>query len=298
MTDVATPVPGSRALVLGGGGVAGIAWEVGVLSALQDAGVDLDAADLVVGTSAGSVVGAFVRSGAVQQAYDQQHTPAPTTYEEPAAIDAEAVQQRIGAALEGATSEQDARARLGLAAQQVTGGQSDDERTATFSETLPSTEWPAKPLAVTAVDATDGTFRLLTSADGVPLPRAVAASCSVPFVWSPVGIEGRPYVDGGMRSGTNADAAAGHERVLVIACGPEGPSPLGPWLDVAVESLRAGGSSVEVIVADSTAQQAFGTNSLSLATQAPSAEAGRAQGSAVAEQVAAFWSEVVDSVVA
>lgn len=298
MTDFATPVPGTRALVLGGGGVAGIAWEVGVLSALQDAGVDLDAADLVVGTSAGSVVGAFVRNGAVQQAYDQQHTPAPTTYEEPAAIDAEAVQQRIGEALEGATSEQDARARLGLAAQQVTGGQSDDERTATFSETLPSTEWPAKPLAVTAVDATDGTFRLLTSADGVPLPRAVAASCSVPFVWSPVGIEGRPYVDGGMRSGTNADAAAGHERVLVIACGPEGPSPLGPWLDVAVESLRAGGSSVEVIVADSTAQQAFGTNSLSLATQAPSAEAGRAQGSAVAEQVAAFWSEVVDSVVA
>ncbi|WP_240347262.1 patatin-like phospholipase family protein [Curtobacterium sp. 24E2] len=131
-----------------------------------------------------------------------------------------------------------------------------------------------------------------------PAPRAVAASCSVPFVWSPVGIEGRPYVDGGVRSGTNADAAAGHERVLVIACGPEGPSPVGPWLDVAVESLRAGGSSVEVVVADSTAQEAFGTNSLSLATQAPSAEAGRAQGTAVAEQIAAFWADDLVSVVA
>ncbi len=291
MTDVTTPVPGSRALVLGGGGVAGIAWEVGVLSALQDAGVDLDAADLVVGTSAGSVVGAFVRNGAVQQSFDQQHTPAPTTYVEPAPIDVEAVQQHIGAALQGATGEQDARARLGRAAQQVVGGQSDDERTATFGETLPSTEWPAKALAVTAVDATDGTFRLLTVADGVPLPRAVAASCSVPFVWTPVTIDGRPYVDGGVRSGTNADAAAGHERVLVIACGPEGPSPCGPWLDVAVEALRAGGSSVEVVVADSASQQAFGTNSLSLATQAPSAEAGRAQGAAVAEQIAAFWAE-------
>ena len=226
MTDVSTPVPGSRALVLGGGGVAGIAWEVGVLVALQEAGVDLDAADLVVGTSAGSVVGAFVRNGAVQQAYDQQHTPAPTTYEEPAPIDVEAVQQHIGAALQGATGDQDARARLGQAAQQVVGGQSDDERTATFGETLPSTEWPEKPLAVTAVDATDGTFRLLTAADGVPLPRAVAASCSVPFVWTPVAVDGRPYVDGGVRSGTNADAAVGYERVLVIACGPEGPSPL------------------------------------------------------------------------
>ncbi|MCS6560339.1 patatin-like phospholipase family protein [Curtobacterium flaccumfaciens] len=296
MTDVSTPVPGSRALVLGGGGVAGIAWEVGVLVALQEAGVDLDAADLVVGTSAGSVVGAFVRNGAVQQAYDQQHTPAPTTYQEPAPIDVEAVQQHIGAALQGATGEQDARARLGQAAQQVVGGQSDDERTVTFGETLPSTEWPEKPLAVTAVDATDGTFRLLTAADGVPLPRAVAASCSVPFVWTPVTIDGRPHVDGGVRSGTNADAAAGYERVLVIACGPEGPSPCGPWLDVAVEALRAGGSSVEVVVADSASQQAFGTNSLSLATQAPSAEAGHAQGTAVAEQVAAFWAEDLASV--
>ena len=289
MTDVSTPVPGSRALVLGGGGVAGIAWEVGVLVALQEAGVDLDAADLVVGTSAGSVVGAFVRNGAVQQAYDQQHTPAPTTYQEPAPIDVEAVQQHIGAALQGATGEQDARARLGQAAQQVVGGQSDDERTATFGETLPSTEWPEKPLAVTAVDATDGTFRVLTAADGIPLARAVASSCSVPLVWSPVTLEGRPYIDGGLRSATNADIAAGYERVLVIACGPEGPSPLGPWLDVAVEGLRAAGSSVEVVVADSTAQQAFGTNSLSLSTQAPSAEAGHAQGTALAEGIAAFW---------
>lgn len=289
MTDVTTPAPGTRALVLGGGGVAGIAWELGVLSALQDAGVDLDAADLVVGSSAGSVVGTFVRAGAVQQAYDQQHAAVPTTYEEPVPIDADDFQQRIGAVLDGATSDQDARARLGRLAQRTTTGQTDAQRAATFAETLPSTEWPPKPLAVTAIDATDGTFRVLTAADGVPLARAVAASCSVPLVWSPVTIEGRPYVDGGMRSATNADVAAGYERVLVIACGPEGPSPLGPWLDVAVEGLRAAGSSVEVVIADSTSQQAFGTNSLSLSTQAPAADAGRTQGTAVAEGIAAFW---------
>lgn len=289
MTDVTTPAPGTRALVLGGGGVAGIAWELGVLSALQDAGVDLDAADLVVGTSAGSVVGTIVRHGGVQEAYDQQHAARATTYEEPVAIDGEDFQQRVGAVLEGATSDQDARARLGHLAQRTTTGQTDEERIATFSETLPSTEWPMKPLALTAVDAIDGTFRVLTAADGVPLPRAVAASCSVPLVWSTVGIDGRPYYDGGLRSATNADVAAGHERVLVVACGPEGPSPLGPWLDVTVESLRAAGSSVEVVIADSTAQQAFGTNSLSMSTQAPSAAAGRTQGTAVAEAIAAFW---------
>ncbi|MFM8861747.1 MAG: patatin-like phospholipase family protein, partial [Acidimicrobiia bacterium] len=48
----------SRALVLGGGGVAGIAWEIGVLDALARAGVDLTAADRIVGTSAGAAVGA------------------------------------------------------------------------------------------------------------------------------------------------------------------------------------------------------------------------------------------------
>ena len=52
------------ALVLGGGGITGIAWEIGVLAGLAEAGVDLTGADLVVGTSAGSVVGAQITSGA------------------------------------------------------------------------------------------------------------------------------------------------------------------------------------------------------------------------------------------
>src|SRR3954464_14941252 len=52
-----------RALVLGGGGITGVAWEIGVLAGLADAGVDLTGADLVVGTSAGSVVGAQVTTG-------------------------------------------------------------------------------------------------------------------------------------------------------------------------------------------------------------------------------------------
>src|SRR3712207_7319070 len=52
------------ALVLGGGGITGIAWEIGVLAGLAEAGVDLTGADLVVGTSAGSVVGAQLTGGA------------------------------------------------------------------------------------------------------------------------------------------------------------------------------------------------------------------------------------------
>ena len=56
------------ALVLGGGGITGIAWEIGLLAGLREAGVDLTTADLVVGTSAGSVVGAQVTGGAELEA--------------------------------------------------------------------------------------------------------------------------------------------------------------------------------------------------------------------------------------
>src|SRR3954447_8099157 len=64
------------ALVLGGGGVTGIAWELGILKGLADAGVDLTDADLVVGTSAGSVVGAQVTTGrTVEDLYQTQLEP-------------------------------------------------------------------------------------------------------------------------------------------------------------------------------------------------------------------------------
>ena len=50
--------------MLGGGGVTGVAWEIGVLAGLAARGVRLSAADLLIGTSAGSVVGALLAWGA------------------------------------------------------------------------------------------------------------------------------------------------------------------------------------------------------------------------------------------
>src|SRR5437867_4453984 len=65
-----------RALVLGGGGVTGAAWELGLLAGLAERGVDLTGADLVVGTSAGSVVGAEVATGVdIEERYAKQLLP-------------------------------------------------------------------------------------------------------------------------------------------------------------------------------------------------------------------------------
>jgi NTE family protein len=52
-----------RALVLGGGGPVGIAWESGLLAGFAEGGVSLENADFIAGTSAGSFVGAQIALG-------------------------------------------------------------------------------------------------------------------------------------------------------------------------------------------------------------------------------------------
>ncbi|KQO65115.1 patatin-like phospholipase family protein [Curtobacterium sp. Leaf261] len=287
-----SPAQHRTAIVFGGGGVAGIAWELGLVQGLLEAGVPLDDADLVVGTSAGSVVGGLLRFGSVPQSYREQLAPTPSSYEAPLTPDWAGIGGQLAQALRGVRTDdggQEARARVGRLSMAVTAGQTADERETTFAESFPSGTWPAAPLAVCAVDAVDGSFRVFTEADGVPLTRAIAASCSVPLVWSPVEIGGTPYIDGGARSVTNADVADGYDRVLVIACRQEDPSPTGPWLDVAVSGLAAAGARVEVVVADEASQAAYGDDVLAVASRAPSARAGRAQAEGLAERLTAFW---------
>jgi NTE family protein len=75
----------TKAIVLGAGGPTGVAWEVGLLAGLAEAGLDVTAADLVVGTSAGSLVGAFVTSGAnIEELYENQlETSGPASAQPP-----------------------------------------------------------------------------------------------------------------------------------------------------------------------------------------------------------------------
>ncbi|MGY1829167.1 patatin-like phospholipase family protein [Geodermatophilus sp. SYSU D01180] len=278
----------SRALVLGGGGIAGIAWEIGLLSGLAEAGVDVRDADLVVGTSAGSVVGTLLRTGAdLEELYAAQLGPVPAT-ERAVEFDGAAFLASFAAALAGATGEQDARARIGglaLSAQTMP----EAERRAVIGGRIGSPEWPAQRLVVTAVDTADGEFLAVDRDTGFPLPDAVAASCAVPGVYPPITIGERRFMDGGMRSATNADLAAGCGTVLVVApmAGIAG-SPLGPSLDDELAALRREGEA-HLVLADEDAVRAFGTNPLDPATRGPCARAGRAQAARVADEVRAFW---------
>ncbi|MGY1773588.1 patatin-like phospholipase family protein [Blastococcus sp. SYSU D00813] len=277
-----------RGLVLGGGGIAGAAWEIGLVTGLAEAGVDVRDADLVVGTSAGSVVGALLGTGRdLEELYADQLQPVPD--EEPAVgFDPVLLMGAIAAALTGAGGEQEARARVGefaLAADTVP----EADRRAAVASRIGDAGWPAARLVVTAVDAADGAFTTFDAGSGVPLLDAVTASCAVPGLWPPVTVGGSRYVDGGMRSATNADLAAGCARVLVLApVDGSAVSGLGPGLAAELETVRRQGT-VLAVVADDDSRAAFGTDPLDPRIRAPSARAGRRQAGAVAAAVREVW---------
>lgn len=273
-----------RALVLGGGGITGIAWELGLLAGLAEKGVDLTGADLIVGTSAGSVVGAQLATGAdLEERYAAQ-LAAPDG--EVAAALGRATLLRLALAAIGPRDPQRFRARIGRVALN-TATVPESDRLAVIADRLPVHDWPERALRVTAVDAHTGEFRVFDRDSGVSLVQAVAASCAVPGVWPPVTAGRRRYVDGGIRSAVNADLAAGHDRVVVLAPITRGIGPM-VGADAQVAALR-GRSRVALISPDTAAVRAIGRNVLDPARRAGSARAGRAQAAAWVEEVAAIW---------
>ena len=291
----------TRAIVLGGGGVAGIAWEMGAVAALLQQGIDLNAADLAVGTSAGSMVGAALRMDQLQAVLaaqlddagpgaDQMPQSSPDeSYKEPSGFSTEAFVELTATAGRGDGDELGARARVGELARTTPAVMTEGEWVASIRALLPDKDWPAKPFGITVVDALDGSFSVMDSTSDVELARAVAASCAVPTVWPPVTIQGRQFMDGGMRSATNADVAEGYGKVLVLACGPEAPeSPFGPSLPQAMAKLEQH-SRTFLLEADDAALKEFGANPLLRSTRGPAARAGKRQADEVAAALREFW---------
>ena len=140
---------------------------------------------------------------------------------------------------------------------------------------------------MTAVDAETGEAAVFDRDGPVPLAAAVAASCAVPLVWPPITIDGRRYIDGGVRSVVNADLAAGCDRVVVLA--PiTGALRRSGRIAVQLAALGPGVRSV-VVSPDARARRAIGWNVLDPARREASARAGRAQAAGVAAAVAAVW---------
>jgi len=180
-----------------------------------------------------------------------------------------------------------ARKRLGRVARRSP-PLAEAERRAVIGAWLPSHEWPAQRLLIAAVDADTGECATFDSASGVSLIEAVSASCAVPGVWPPVQINGRRWMDGGMRSAANADLAAGFDRVVVLAPLWRGMRVMPPALRQC-QQLAAAGSAVVLVTPNAESVAAMG-NVLDSAGRGPAARAGHAQAGAVLSDVAAVWS--------
>lgn len=278
-----------RALVLGGGGIAGIGWETGVLFALAEGGVDPTAADVVIGTSAGAAVGAQLLSGTpLAELYDRHVFPEGPSTEIAAELDVEKMAADWGALLTTHEPGPDLRAAIGRYAI-AAGTVPERARRAVMEARLPSREWPEKALQIVVVDAATGEERVLTAADGVPLVDAVAASCAVPGIWPPVTLGGRRYIDGGVRTSANVDLAADYETVLLLA----------PVADFAAPEPAIAKQAAKVerrkrflkISPDEASLAAIGPNPLDPAAAGPAARAGRAQGAALVAEVSELWSQ-------
>ncbi|GAB6899970.1 patatin-like phospholipase family protein [Kineosporia succinea] len=273
-----------RALVLAGGGITGIAWELGMVAGLAELGVDLSGADLVIGTSAGSVAGAQLRSGRpLEQLYADQlrdaHGEVATELGRRTMLRWALLDLAPGPA-------ERARKRIGKAALSSKTVPESDRRQVIESR-LPEPGWPRRAFKVTAVDASTGEFVVFDRESGVPLVDAVGASCAVPMVWPPVSIGGRRYIDGGVRSSANADLAQGYGRVVVLVPFATSLRRSGR-VDHQIEKL---GPHVHtaVVMPDANARRAMGSNALDPAFRSDAAKAGRSQARLVRDSVAVAW---------
>jgi NTE family protein len=217
-------VPGEgkrRGIAFGGGGEWFVAWTLAFLTSAKRQGVDLGNADLTVGTSAGSVVGAFLTSERLWRGTTEMKVLA----EHPAVLarmvktsTGSPSQQRAARVLADASStEREAIVEIGRAAM-ASRNASVEAYERSLRMMLGHGDWPSPAHHVTAVDCYTGERVVIDQGSGVPIATACAASSALPGVNGPVWIGDSYCMDGGVgTSGTHADLLGGVERAAIFS---------------------------------------------------------------------------------
>ena len=287
-----------RALVLGGGGLVGVYWESGLCAGLFEREVDLREFDAFVGTSAGAINCARLAAG--EWAPRPEDPPAPGA--EGAAVDPSRLDMKaLGdvftrwSAMEGASPS--AAREIGAIARGLY--RDAEQRWVTGIDALVQLRaWPDKPFFISAVDVDSGEPAFFDASQGVPIARAIAASCAVPGIFSSVGIQGRLYMDGQLHSSTHADVLLAHPKaqrpaeVLILMPTNRHTAPgIGLQAERAVQAevaaLEAAGCKVRLITPSAEDTTRLGTNLMDAQKVGDAFAVGVATGKALARELSA-----------
>ncbi|WP_431235350.1 patatin-like phospholipase family protein [Mycolicibacterium psychrotolerans] len=277
-----------RALILAGGGIAGIGWETGILRGIADESPDtaqslLDS-DVLVGTSAGSTVAAQISSSLSLEALFERQTAEASSEIDPG-VDIDAISALFLTAMAEPGELAEKLQRIGRIALD-TPTVSEAVRRRVIEARLPEHRWPDQDLRITAIDTATGDLVVFDSSSGVDLVDAVAASCAVPGTWPPVTIGERRYMDGGVSSSVHTAVAADCATAVVLV--PASESAPSPFSSGTAAEIAGFGARTLAVFADDASLTAFGPNPLDPRCRIPSALAGREQGHRVAAAVREF----------
>ena len=205
--------------MLAGGGLAGIAWETGIVRGIADESPATAQAllnsDVLVGTSAGSAVAAQLSSGVdLETLFERQIAEASAEIDPGINID-DITELFLTAVMTPNATTAEKLQRIGAVALS-TKTVAESVRREVIAQRLPSHEWPDRELRISAIDTATGELVTFNRAHGVGLVDAVAASCAVPGAWPPVTIGGRRYMDGGVGSSVNLKLAADCDIAVVL----------------------------------------------------------------------------------
>lgn len=277
-------------LILGGGGITGIAWMTGLLFGLSEKGFDLRECGRMLGTSAGATVAAQIREDSdLGELYERQVNTSKQVQELTPQVRLLRLLPLAISVLPKLNAPVERTQRIGRLALRAEAGNAQARQSVITARLHPRRDWPAKPLALVAVNVLTGEARIFDRNSGVALADAVAASCAVPGIWPPVSIGGRQYMDGGIRSASNADLAVNSSQVIVLA-------PLGVRHGIAgrtlarqIAKLEQAGTRVQIIGPDRASAAAMGRNPLNPTRRAIAAQAGREQGHLIATEYERNW---------
>ncbi len=221
--------------MLGSGGIVGGAFHAGVLKALLDTwNIDARSVDLIVGTSAGSVAAALTAAGLHPNDLFRREIGKPMSpggqrllrtaraKRGPTPVTQSSIGRPMAPeALWRAALRPSGVAPGSLAAALLPRGSASTAHVAGMVDGLLGPWWPARPeLRVCTVEVASARRVVFGRGDGATPSAAVAASCAVPAVFSPVAIRGREYYDGGAHSADNLDVIGDDRYDLIVVSSP------------------------------------------------------------------------------